>query len=296
MINKVIGVSVGGDGAVWCADALGSLYMRVGSEWKRNPTAIANEVAVGNVNNVWCRNREGSIFKLQGPNYNSAWGKDPVASLVKQSISVGSDGTVWVVNTKGQLVKLEAGQWKHNPTGIAAEVSVGDANNVWCHNYAGELFQLQGSAWDATWVKAPSASNVVSIGAGNDGTVWVANRWGELWAKVGNEWRKNDKASAVVQVSAGNRDLVWCVNAAGEMFHAQSNDYATYWIKVPSPAMPKRVHVVKEGEWLLKIIRNEFNPTTDAQALALADKVAQLNGWPNREKVLEPGDVIILEA
>jgi hypothetical protein len=116
-----------------------------------------------------------------------------------------------------------------------------------------------------------------------------------LWTKVGNEWRKNDKASAVVQVSAGNRNLVWCVNAAGEMFHAQSNDYATYWVKVPSPKMPKVIHLVKPGEWLLKIIRDELHPTSDAQALAMADKIAQLNGWPNREHTLEPGDVIILE-
>lgn len=295
MINKVIGVSVGSDGAVWAADSMGSLYMRVGNEWKRNPTAIATEVAVGSVNNVWCRNREGSIFKLQGPNYNSGWGKDPIASLVKQSISVGSDGTLWVVNTQGQLVKLEGTQWKHNPTGKAVEVSVGDANDVWCLNGEGRIFKLQGTAWDATWVQEPVASNAVSIGVGNDGTVWIANRWGQLWTKVGTEWKRNDKASAVTQVSVGNKGLVWCVNAAGEIFHAQSNDYATYWIKVGPPIMPKRVHTVKPGEWLLKIIRDELHPTTEAQVLALADKIAGYNGWPNREHDLYPGDVIILE-
>ncbi len=295
MINKVIGVSVGSDGAVWCADSLGSLYMRVGSEWKRNPTAIATEVAVGNSNNVWCRNRDGQIFKLLGNTYDSGWGKDPIASLVKQSISVGSDGTLWVVNTKNQLVKLEAGQWKHNPTGKAQEVSVGNANNVWCQNAEGRVFKLQGSAWDGTWVVDPLATNVVSIGAGDDGAVWIANHKGELWARVGNEWRKNDKASNVIQVAVGNRNLVWCVNASGQIFHAQSNDYATYWVNVPPPVMPKRVHQVREGEWLLKIIREELHPPTDAKALAMADQVAKYNGWANREHVIHAGDMVILE-
>lgn len=304
----VIGVSAGADGVVWCADSAGNLYMRVGSEWKRNPTAKATEVAVGSASHVWCRNADGRVFKLQGANFDGGWSEDPDASLVKQSIAAGSDGTVWVVNTKGELVKREKGQWKHNPTGKnAVEVSVGDTNNVWCLNNLGQPFRLSGTTADSPWLpQTVPGLPVASIGAGNDGAVWVANTKGELFAKDGPTWRMNDKGKAV-QISVGNRNLVWCVNAAGELFHAQANDWNTFWVKVAPPAgLPgSRHYTVREGDKsLLAILRKEYPGTVEADVVRRADRVARLNKWPGTlqdnyggfAQRMQPGDVLILEA
>jgi hypothetical protein len=305
MANKVIGVSVGADGAVWCADSLGNLYMRVSSEWKRNPTAIATEVAVGNANEVWCRNAEGSIYKLQGATYNAAWGKDPLASQVKRSIAAGGDGVVWVVNNSDQLFKLEGGQWKQNPTGKAVEVSVGDANNVWCRNSGGQIFRLASAGYANPWIpETVPGLPVISIGAGNDGAVWVANEKGELFAKDGPTWRMNEHGKAR-QISVGNKNLVWCVNEEGKIFHAESNDWRTYWKEVGQPLLPQPVlYEIKENDTLLSIIRVKFDPKNAGELAKKADQIAKLNKWTGtlgndyngRARNLKPGEVIILEA
>lgn len=297
---------MGADGAVWVADSAGNLYMRVGSEWKRNPTARATEVAVGSAANVWCRNGEGKVFKLQGTTFDSGWSQDPVASLVKQSIAAGSDGTVWVANTKGELVKLEGNQWVHNPTAKnAVEVSVGDANNVWCRNSAGQVFRLSAPGATSPWLpETVPGLPVVSIGAGNDGAVWIVNTKGELMTKDGPTWRLNDKGKAR-QVSVGNRNLVWCVNDAGKIFHAQSNDYKTFWVEVAPPAMPgPRTHIVKQGEHLLAILRATYPGLIEADLVRKSDHVARLNKWTGtladdyngRARALKVGEVIVLEA
>lgn len=294
---KVIGVSVGADGAVWCADSAGNVYMRVGNEWKRNPTAIANEVAVGNINHIYCRNPQGYVFRLKGTTYDAQWDKDSVASLVTKSISAGADGVVWVVNAKSELVMLDNGVWRHNPhKKDAVAVTVGDAGEVWYCNTAGKIFRLNGSAYDSQWVEEPVASQVKSLSAGHDGTLWVTNQKDEIWKKTSAapvNYQKNDKGKAA-QISVGSTQLVWCVNAAGEIFHAQGTNYDTYWVKVAPPVMPARTYEVKQGEWLLKIVREQFKPISEADALKKADEIAKLNGWPNREHVLHAGDVIIL--
>ncbi len=305
MNNKVIGVSVGADGAVWCADALGNLYMRVGSQWKRNPTAIATEVAVGNVSHVWCRNSEGSIFKLLGPSYDSGWSKDPIANQVKQSISVGSDGTVWVVNTLGQLWKLEGGEWRSNPTGKAVEVSVGDANNVWSLNGSGQIFRLASAGATSPWTpETVPGLPVTSIGAGNDGAVWVVNKQGELLTKDGPTWRLNPNGKAT-QIAVGNKGLVWVVNAEGQLFHAESADWKTFWKKVDQPPLPQPVtYTIKMDDTLLGIIRAKYNPRNASELAKKADQIAKLNKWlgtlgndyNGRARNLRPGDVLTLEA
>lgn len=295
-MTKIIGVSVGSDGAVWCCDSLGDLYMRTGSKWSRNPTAIASEVAVGNAQNVWCRNPEGRVFRLDGSTWDSDWDRDPVASIVTRSISVGSDGTLWVVNAKGELVKLENGTWRHNPhRQDAMEVSVGNADHVWYRNTNGKIARLQGSSYDGDWVEdTAQASQVASVSAAADGTLWVTNDSGQVFKRVGNKWERNPIASAE-QISCGANHLVWCVNDAGQIFHAETPDWNTTWRPVSSPVMPQRTYTVQLNDTLGEILKRIYGLTGTA-LWRRADEVAALNGWPNREHVLHPNDVIILEA
>lgn len=299
---RVIGVSVGSDGAVWCVDSAGNAYMRVGSEWKKNPTAKAVEVAVGTVNNVWCRNSAGEIFKLKGSAHDGGWDKDAAANQVT-SISVGGDGTLWVVNKQGQLARRDGNQWQHDP-GVkdAVEVAVGNMSNVWYRNKAGRLLKLGANG---KWQADATASQITSHAVGDDGTVWVVNQKGEFWTKFGNEWKKNDKGMGV-QISAGRAGLVWCVNAAGEIFHAQAADWPTFWVKVapPKDLPPSATYTIKQGDTLTGVLRAKYPTISTEELYKKSDQVAKLNGWPGtmadnyggKATSLKAGDVIILEA
>jgi hypothetical protein len=299
---KVIGVSVGSDGTVWCVDSAGNAYMRVGSEWKRNPTAKASEVAVGKLDIVWCRNSPGEVYRLQGTAFNSTWAKDPPASLVI-SISAGDDGTLWVANSKGEAVELNKNQWNHDFTAKdVVEVSVGNAANVWYRNKSGNIFKRDAAG---KWQQDTVAKNATSVSGASDGTVWVANNKGELWTKVGNDWKQNPSGRAG-QVSTGKTGLVWCVNDDGEIFHAETADWNSGWKKVAAPAeMPgPTTYKLKEKDTVLSILRARHPGISTVELHKKSDQVAKLNKWPGtlandyngHAKRLKPGDVIILEA
>ena len=172
-------------------------------------------------------------------------------------IAVGSDGTSWCRDSLGKLYKLEGSNWRQNPTAIAEQVAVGDANNVWCYNKAGELFKLTGSAYDSAWEKDREGKDVTSLAVTPAGTIFVTNDRGEIWKRE----------------SGG-------------------------WSQVPAPPLPqpRRTHTVRPGEHLMQIIRNLYSPISESDVVRKADEIARLNGWPNRDKILYPGDVIILEA
>jgi hypothetical protein len=289
-MSKVIGVSVGADGAVWCCDALGSLYQYQGS-WFRSPTAVATEVAVGSSLTVWCRNREGRAFKLQGGNYNDSWQQDTSASLLT-TISAGADGTVWAGNIYGRLFKKEGNEWKQNPSAVAVEVAVGSANHVWYRSQDGRVFRLNGPGYDAGWTQDPLASMVTTIGVGQDGTVWVGNSLGQLYKKEGDEWKRNPSASAV-QVSVGVADQVWCVNNAGQIYRLGGSAYDSGWLPVSAPQMPSWIYVVKEGDTLGEIVQAAFG-LSGAALYQKVDEIAELNGISDPDEI-EVGQVIVLQ-
>jgi hypothetical protein len=182
---------------------------------------------------------------------------------------------------------------------------VGNANNVWCLNSSGQVFKLSTAAANSPWMPDTVPGHpVVSIGAGDDGTVWVANQKGELYAKDGPTWRLNPNGNAR-QIAVGNKNLVWCVNAEGKIFHAESNDWKTFWKEVaPPPMSPKVTYKIKQDDTLLKIIRAKYNPKNDAELTKKADQIAKLNKWSGtlgddyngRARNLHPGEEIILEA
>lgn len=117
-MSHVRSLSVGSDGTMWARDQHGLLYKRDGNEWRRNPSAIAEEVAVGDANNVWCRNKNGELFKLQSSDWNAGWDKNTVGKNVV-SLHVTNDGCVRVVNSNGEIwerhedgATVEEGRWK----------------------------------------------------------------------------------------------------------------------------------------------------------------------------------------
>lgn len=298
---KVKGVSVGGDGTVWAVDEAGNIYKREGNAWKRNTHGMAAEVAVGGDMSVWCRNDAGEVFKLGGTGFDGFWEKDGVASGVT-SISAGPDGTVWVANKKGQAVMKDGGAWKQSPTAKdAVEVTVGNAGTVYYRNKGGKIFKLNGHRFDDAWVEDGVASQVASMGAGFDGTVWVTNNKDQLITFDNGTWKPNANGAAK-QVSVGKAGVVWCVNGDGNVFHAQSAAADTHWTPVAGPNTV--VYKIKDGDQLLAILRAKNPNISSAELTKKADAVAKLNGWKGKlsdnyggnATALKAGDMIILEA
>ena len=93
-MTKVKHVSVGEDGAVWCADVQNRLWFRTQpgmgtglAPWLQSATAIAHLVSVGSdrvspdvPEQVWCVNDQGEAFQLHRPD---TWQKDTLAKHVK---------------------------------------------------------------------------------------------------------------------------------------------------------------------------------------------------------------------
>lgn len=181
-----------------------------------------------------------------------------MANLVDQ-IAVGWDRTTWCRDSMGALYKREGSEWKRNPTAIARQVVVMDANGVWCFNNSGRLFKAKTAAYDTEWDMDPEASQVTSLAAipmNAGGILWVTNSKGEIWQR----------------------------------------DHGT-WSQVNGPALTqaKKTYTVKENDTLGKIVSAQYGLTGTA-IWPKADEIARLNKWPNRDKIIYPGDVIMLEA
>lgn len=169
-----------------------------------------------------------------------------------KGVSVGADGTAWCVDTDNRLWKLEESGWKKNPSGRAVEVAVGDNDNVWCRNAAGEVFKLDGDDWNDGWVKDTKAKDVQTISAAADGTVWVGNKRGELFKRVGkNSWSLKNPTGSAVEVTVGSAKNVWCRNAAGNVFQLQGSDWDSAWKKDTMASWAQSISAAADGTvWL----------------------------------------------
>jgi len=292
---KVVGISAGSDGAVWCVDSVGFAYKMQGKTWRRNPEAKrVREITVGSADTVWCRNDAGDIFKLRVSDWNSNWTKDSDAKNV-QTISAGTDGTVWIGNEDGKLFMYVNNSWKENPKANAQEVSVGKATNVWCRNEAGKVFKLKGNGWDGDWDEDGQASWAQSISAAFDETMWLSSAdptdKDRLFKREGpDQWDRNTKVKAV-QVSVGSASKVYCVDEFGQIRRLTGSGWNGDWTTVPLPDLPNS-HLIKKGETLGAIVQDVYKLTGTA-AYDKVDEIVALNGLEDADEI-KAGDSIAL--
>lgn len=293
-IARVIGVSVGADGTIWCVDSAGFVHKFHEDpwEWKYSPTAKnVKEVAVGRATDVWCRNGKGELFHLQGSAWDGAWQKDNAAKDVT-TVSAGADGTVWVGNKRGELYSRLGGEWKKNPHAAdAKEVAVGNASNVWYRNGSGKVFDLQGGVWNGRWTQDTQASWVQSISTASDGTVCLSSAdpadKDRLYMREGqNQWKK-DKSGRAIQVSAGSAQTVFCVDADGIIFRQMGDGWTNYY----GPDM-SNFYVIEEGDTLGSIVKDRYG-LSGAALNAKVDEIAALNGIVDKDEI-KAGEGLIL--
>jgi hypothetical protein len=177
-------------------------------------------------------------------------------SIQMAQISEGVDGTQWGIDHNGRVHKKEGGSWKQNPTGLATHLAVLDANNVYVSNEKGEVYKLRGMAYNSEWEKDKDARNVISLRKSPDGPT--------------------------IEVTNEQGDLYQLENGKWRLLFSERHP-------------PNKTYTVKENETLGNIVRKVYGLSGTA-VWQKADEIARLNGWPNRDKTIYPGDVIILEA
>lgn len=286
-MTKVKGVSVGGDGTVWCADRDGRLHQWDGSIWRENPTAVAEEVAVGDRDNVWCRNRNGELFRAASAAHDTGWqqwpGGSPGTGL--RSISANRDGELWIVNGAGEVWRLAGGVWdKVGSTGDALFVATGSRDRV-AYVARGGALKLSGAdVGGLIWatVRRPMIADgqvtLRSVSYSVEGAIWASDTADQLFKRGRTDriWRHNPNGAAV-QVSVGPTTEVWCVNAAGQVWRASHalGNANTYWHPIPEPGFAR--YTVRQGDTVFSIVTRHCPGISSANHNAMIDEIVRLN-------------------
>jgi hypothetical protein len=109
------------------------------------------------------------------------------------------------------------------------------------------------------WTKDPIASQGIALSSDDTGNLWLTNQKGEVWRRnlqIGGSWNR---------------------------------EYAN----IPIGPLPTWNYTVKAGDWLLLIVRREFNTWgDDTKTVVIAEQVKVLNPGIANWDLLHPGDVL----
>lgn len=301
---KVKGVSVGGDGAVWCLDRDMRLYKLENGRWSLNPTAVAEEIAVGSHSNVWCRNSSGELFRADSAAATTTWRRVadyPGPGLL--SISANIDGELWIVNGLREVWRLANGQW--SIPGSARDgliVSTGSNRRVAYVSLSGALkvsgIDVGGLTWAA--IRKPTAGGAEvalrSISYSVEGALWAGDTNDQMYKRGRTDpiWRHNPNGAAV-QVCVGPVTEVWCVNRAGGIFrgsHALGN-VNTYWQQYPEPG--SNTYQVRRGDTVYSIVNHLCPGLSTANRDRMIDEIVRVNQL-RRYQDAQGQDVIRIEV
>ncbi len=301
---KVKSVSVGGDRTVWCVDVNGRLYKWDGGQWRRNPTAIAEEVAVGRAGNLWCRNSLGELFVATGSGWDTGWQRlSEYPGNELRSISANIDGELWLVN--GQR---EVWRWRNNlwtTPGSARDgqlVSSGSSSRVCYVNQAGALKLSGVDVSGLTWatVRKPVLNGVEvtlrSVSYSVEGSIWATDTGDNIYkrGRTDRVWRRNENGQAV-QVAVGPTNEVWVVNRAGEIFRASHSlgFVNTYWHPYPEPG--STTFTARPGDTVFSIVNHVYPGLPAADRERIVAEIVRVNGL--RRYTTSAGvDVIVIEV
>ena len=191
--------SPGNDGAVYQWQDEAFAWMNVGGK--------AARIAVEASGRPWVITNDKKIYRLRG----ATWQAMPGDAI---DIGTGSDGSVWVVGASNKMFKWneESFSWQ-DLGGKAKRIAVDSDGRPWVVTGDNKIFRLRGTTWQAM------PGDAVDIGAGADGTVYVASPRGKAY-----EW--NDDAFAwqdqggdnITSISVGPRGDVWVVTSDNKIY------------------------------------------------------------------------------
>jgi len=134
---------------------------------------------------LWAIDPSDVLYQLRG----SVW--SPVVERIKD-VAASPDGQILVLNARGDLFDLYAGKpFEPLPpaSGSASERLVADAHGLpWLQRLDGSVVRFDGTAWQAV---AGAANNLVTLTAGNDGTILGIGLDGQVvrYMPQGNIWQ-----------------------------------------------------------------------------------------------------------
>lgn len=247
-MNKVYGVSAGGDGTVYCVDVAQRIWRWNGSTWEEDKRARGVEIAVGSAAHVWIYNWAPQIFKLGA----AGWQADQPTIQRVRSISAGADGTTWAVDQDQKIWRRDAGGWvQPEPNAKAVEISVGSAQHSWCVDQQQILYVQNNGRWIPA---GPLGFRAKTISVGADGAACALTTDGRIFHRQNNDWVELDKNARAVQISVGSSAVMWCVNQDGGVFRrSATGKWEAILPPIPTDAAAPLTHTVKQNETLALI-------------------------------------------
>ena len=151
-----------------------------------------------------------------------AWTRIPGEA---RDIAVGADGTVWIARGDDGAAqwRTQDGAW-HEIDGAADRITVAADGTPWVI-HDGAVYRLRG----ANWQRVPGEGR--DIGAGPDGSVWVAGPDGNVlqWEEEGFGWQQRSGSAQHVAVAADGTP--WAVNG-GAVYRRRGDN----WQRLPGEA------------------------------------------------------------
>lgn len=95
-------------------------------------------------------------------------------------IAVDQNGDPWVVNDHNLIWMYDGTAWNQEP-GLAREIAAGDDGSVYILTTQATGGGYQVAKWNGSSFAPVSPGGLVDLAVGQDGTVWGANQYNQLW-------------------------------------------------------------------------------------------------------------------
>lgn len=166
--------------------------------WRIAVPGVLAQVAPASAKDVWGVSPSGHIFRWQAPNPGFA---QVSANFTATQVSVAQDGAVWALDTAGLIYSYDGTNWVQLP-GILRNVTVVSANVAWGVAPNNTTWRWDGANW--TFIPPPANAIPSQTSASADGTVYLNDSNGLLYARTGESWRLFP--GVLVQISASHAD------------------------------------------------------------------------------------------
>ncbi|MBD0371157.1 MAG: hypothetical protein ICV60_10010 [Pyrinomonadaceae bacterium] len=226
----------------------------------------------------WTINSVGEVWTLNpggGGQLMSPAGED----FAMSDIAMGPDGTAWAISTMAQkggalIIGSDPGHYgtwhKIPPPAAADRLSVGPDGTIWTVNVFGEVWALNpgGGGYIAS---PPGVDFALDIGAGADGSVWIASTDTytdgnvlKRWNPNNNSWTALPEPASATRVAINPKGILFTVNSKGEVWLIYPQGGGAL-LSPPGPPFAQDISVGADGSvW---IISNQGRPGGDAVML-----------------------------
>lgn len=218
-------LSVGSGQVIWALDHGGNVWQFTGNNWDWTVVTVTNDItlkqiAVGSASEIWCLDGSGYVYQAAVSPAGWTLTQDTEAPQLS-SLAVGSDGSAAGIGIDASsLQQYVNGAWTSLPeiTNPLTCISVGNAQNVCVLDNQSNVYQLvpDSGLWQPLAVPASGViSNLSSVSAGSDGSIWALNSGQQVCMYFGPQVGWYVTADTLARLAATSQSSIWGVDTNG---------------------------------------------------------------------------------